>query len=211
MINLKSAELVNIDERFDEAIDKAKKLYLEGNIFIYPTDTIYGFGGNPFNDKAINSISEVKRREHGKSYIMLIGGMEDLLKYVDVTSERHIDFLNSIWPNPVSVVLKLKPEAKIILNMETAALRIPNNRFCLKLLSELKMPLISTSVNRRDEKPMIEYSVIKEEFSSEVDAIFYSAKKSFYEASTLIDLSDSEPALLREGRIKFKDLMEKYK
>lgn len=211
MINLKSAELINIDERFDEAVEKAKKLYLEGNIFIYPTDTIYGFGGNPFNENAINTISEVKRREHGKNYIMLIGSMEDLLKYVEISSERHIDFLLAVWPNPVSVVFKLKTEAKKILNMETAAFRVPNNRFCLKLLSELKMPLISTSVNRRDEKPMIEYSVIREEFSTEVDAIFYTSKKSFYEASTLIDLSDSEPKLLREGRIKFKDLMEKYK
>lgn len=211
MINLKSAELINIDEKFDEAVGQAKKLYLEGGVFAYPTDTIYGFGGNPFNDSAIDMISEIKKREHGKNYLMLIGSMEYLLKYVDVTSERHLDFLVSIWPNPVSVVLKLKPESEKILNMETAAFRIPNHRFCLKLLSELKMPLISTSVNRRDEKPMTEYSVIKEEFSSEIDAIFYTSKKSFYEASTLIDLSGSEPALLREGRMKFKDLMEKYR
>jgi tRNA A37 threonylcarbamoyladenosine synthetase subunit TsaC/SUA5/YrdC len=52
--------------------------------------------------------------------------------------------------------------------------------------------------------------MIKDIFSSEVDAIFYTDKKSFITASTLIDLSDSNPVLLREGKIKFEDLLEKF-
>ena len=72
------------------------------------------------------------------------------------------------------------------------------------------MPLISTSVNRSDQEPLSEISMIKDTFSSEVSAIFYTDKKSFITASTLIDLSDSNPVLLREGKIKFEDLLEKF-
>jgi len=46
----KKSLLIDIDERFEESIDIAHELFLKGSIFIYPTDTIYGFGGNPFNE-----------------------------------------------------------------------------------------------------------------------------------------------------------------
>ena len=72
------------------------------------------------------------------------------------------------------------------------------------------MPLISTSVNKSDTKPLTEISLIKDTFNSEVEAIFFTEKKSFIEASTLIDLSDSNPVLLREGKIKFDDLVQKF-
>ena len=209
MIEKKGAVLINIDESFETAVDIARELFLNGSIFIYPTDTIYGFGGNPFNEIAIKKISEVKGKHNWRRYIFLISDIEILKSYADVNSERYLDFLLSIWPNPVSVILKLNKEYQELLQAETGAFRVPNHRFCYKLISELKMPLISTSVNRTGNEPMNDSSMIIQEFSKEVDAIFYSDKKSFFEASTLIDLTGEEPKLIREGRIKFVELMKK--
>jgi L-threonylcarbamoyladenylate synthase len=203
-------ELINIDKKLDSAIAQAKKYYLEGTVFIYPTDTIYGFGANPFNEDAVKRIDTIKGRRDSKPYILLIDGIDTLVKYVDIKNEKHLDFLLVIWPNPVSVILNLNSRTRSILNQKTAAFRIPNHRFCLKLLQQIKMPLISTSVNRSDQEPLSEISMIKDTFSSEVSAIFYTDKKSFITASTLIDLSDSNPVLLREGKIKFEDLLEKF-
>ena len=204
------AQLINIDKKLDTAIIKAKKFYLEGTIFIYPTDTIYGFGANPFNEDAVRRIDYIKGRKNTKPYILLIDGIDTLVKYVDIKNEKHLDFLLTIWPNPVSVVLNLNRKTQSILDQNTAAFRIPNHRFCLKFLQEIKMPLISTSVNRSDTEPLTEVSLIKDTFSSEVEAIFYTEKKSFIKASTLIDLSDSNPVLIREGKIKFQDILEKF-
>ncbi len=210
MIDIKYGEKINIDTDFETAIRKAKKLFLEGSVFVYPTDTIYGFGANPFNEEAVKRIDEIKRRPHGKMYIMLINSIEVLTKYIEIKSEKHLDFLLSIWPNPVSVVLPLNSKTSEILKEDTAAFRIPNHRFCQRLTGELEMPLISTSVNRSSNPPMVEPNLIIDEFASEVSTIFYTDKKCFYEASTLIDLSDSVPVLLREGKIKFNDLMDKF-
>ncbi len=210
MVETKTAKLIDIDRNFDESIGLAKKIYFEGKVFIYPTDTIYGFGANPFNEEAIKDVDRIKGRKIGKTYILLISEIDILLKYVDINSENHLDFLISIWPNPVSVILNLNTKFQGILHRDNAAFRIPNHRFCLKLLSELKMPLISTSVNRSKQTPIVEPSIIKDEFSSDVDAIFYSQKKSFFQASTIIDLSDSKPTLIREGKIKFDDLLKKF-
>ncbi|HCY76184.1 MAG TPA: threonylcarbamoyl-AMP synthase [Ignavibacteriales bacterium] len=206
---MKKHLLINIDEKFEESVKIAAELFLTGSVFIYPTDTIYGFGGNPFNETAIKKISEIKGKINWRRYIFLISDLEILKSYADITSERYLDFLLSIWPNPVSVILKLNNKYQELLKSETGAFRIPNHRFCLKLINELKMPLVSTSVNRTGNEPMNDPSQIIQEFASEVDAIFYSDKKSFFEASTLIDLSKDEPVLVREGRIKFVELMKK--
>lgn len=211
MTETKNCTIINIDEDFDKAVQLAKKLYLEGSVFIYPTDTVYGFGANPFNEEAVEKVNQLKGRQAGKKYILLVNNIDNLLKYVEIKSERHLDFLLSIWPNPVSVVLTLKPDTRRILGIQTAAFRIPNNRFSLKLLGELQMPLISTSVNRAGQPPLVEPSEIKDEFSSYTDAIFYTNKKLYSEASTLIDLNDSKPVLLREGKIKFEDILKNFK
>ncbi len=210
MFKIKKAEKINIDDKFDEAIDYAKKIFLEGKVFVYPTDTIYGFGTNPFNEDSINRISDIKNRELGKMYILLIYDIPTLQKYTDIR-EKHLDFLNSMWPNPISFVLNLNEESSELLGSKTAAFRIPNNRFCLKLLKAIKMPLISTSVNRSQHQPLNDIDLIEDEFDEEVDAIFYTSKKSFFTASTLIDLSGKNPKLIREGKIKYEDILEKFK
>jgi L-threonylcarbamoyladenylate synthase len=203
-------KMINIDDDFDNAIKMAGKIYFGGGVFIYPTDTIYGFGANPFNEEAVKKVNDIKGRELSKLFILLVKDIDDLLKYVDLKSEKHMDFLISIWPNPVSVILNLNMKTQQLLNRENAAFRIPNNRFCLRLLSEINMPLISTSVNKSNMTPLIEPTLIENEFASEVDAVFYTEKKSFYESSTIIDLSSSKPQLIREGKIKFEELLAKY-
>jgi Sua5/YciO/YrdC/YwlC family protein len=206
----KSGNLINIDTDIDSAVKIASKIYYEGGVFIYPTDTIYGFGANPFNEESVNRINEIKGRAAGKWYILLINGINNLLKYVELKSEKDMDFLISIWPNPITVILNLNNKTKSILKKNTAAFRIPNNRFCQKLLSEVKMPLISTSVNKNKQAPLTEPSLIKDKFAYEVDAFFYTDKKSFFDASTIIDLCETEPKLVREGKIKFEELLAKY-
>jgi L-threonylcarbamoyladenylate synthase len=204
------SKLILIDSKIEEAIQSAKKIYFEGNVFVYPTDTIYGFGANPFNEDSVKKVNTIKGREEKKKFILLISDIKNLLNYVEINSEKFLDFFLEVWPNPVSIVLKLNAKTSDILGDTTAAFRIPNNRFCLRLLDELKMPLISTSVNRANEPPLLEPQIIEEQFSADVDAIFYTVKKSYYEASTLIDMSNGKLTLLREGKIKFNDLLEKF-
>lgn len=209
MVQKAKPNIINIDKDFTKAVSYAKELFLSGGIFIYPTDTIYGFGANPFNEDAKMKIGKVKGRNEWKRYIFLIQNVQLLQQYVELNSEKHIDFLISIWPNPISVVLKLNNKTSEILKSETGAFRVPNNRFCLKLLSEIQMPLISTSVNRSGNPPLLEPSLIIEEFGNEVDAIFHSDTKSYFEASTIIDLSRDKLELIREGKFKMDVLKNK--
>lgn len=209
-MNKKLISSINVDEKPEESVKIGVELFYNGGIFVYPTDTIYGFGGNPFNDEVVRKITKIKGRPDWKRYIHLVGSVEILQRYVDMNSEKLYDVLFKIWPNPVSVILKLNAQTRDILGINTTAFRIPNNRFCLKLLNEIKMPLISTSVNRSGNPPMNDPDMIIQEFGREVDAVFYTENKSFFEASTVIDLTDEKPKLIREGKIKFEELLKYF-
>ena len=132
------------------------------------------------------------------------------MNYVDVIFETHLDFLQKIWPAPVTVILNLNERTKKIINQDTIAVRIPKNDFCLKLLREISRPLISTSVNRSGEDPLNQIDQIVNNFSQDVDVIFIKSETSEKKSSTIIDLTSKQPKLIREGSIKFVELLQNF-
>ena len=92
----KSVKLINIDDEFDFAVEEIVNHYSNGKVFIYPTDTIYGIGGNPFIKEVVELINNIKSRNTQKQYIYLIDSVETLMNFVEVKSEQQIDFLRKI-------------------------------------------------------------------------------------------------------------------
>jgi len=205
-----SDKIINAQENLDSTLSLATNLYHSGKIFIYPTDTIYGIGGNPFDPKVVKRISEIKGRNEKKQFIWLIYNFENLLNYAEISYENHLDFLQAIWPGPVSVVLNLSERIRKVADTETIAFRIPKNNFCEKLLEEIKQPLISTSVNHSGQKPVNQIEDLKVKFSTDVDAIFFNPDPVTEISSTIIDLTSDQPKLIREGSIKFVELLKKF-
>ena len=203
-------KLINIDENPDLALMRATELFHSGKIFIYPTDTIYGLGGNPFDDGVVKKIADIKGRDEKKQFIWLLSDFENVMNYTEIIFENHLEFLQKIWPAPVTVILNLNERAIEITNQETAAIRIPQNDFCLKFLKEISRPLISTSVNRSGNDPANQIEQIISDFSQDVDAIIFNSQPSKKISSTIIDLTSSQPRLIREGSIKFVELLQKF-
>lgn len=203
-------KIINIDENPESALILAAELFHAGKIFIYPTDTIYGIGGNPFDENVVKRITDIKDRDEKKQFIWLLSDFENLMNYVDVSYETHLDFLQKIWPAPVTVILHLNERTKAIINQETIAVRIPQNDFCLKLLKEISRPLISTSVNRSGEDPSNRIDLIVNNFLQDVDAIILYSETTERKFSTIIDLTSKQPKLIREGSIKFVELLQNF-
>ncbi|MEJ2506324.1 MAG: Sua5/YciO/YrdC/YwlC family protein [Ignavibacteriaceae bacterium] len=172
----RKAKLINIEKNPQLAVREAVSCYNAKEVFIYPTDTIYGFGCDRFSESALEKINIIKQRQE---------------------------------TNPVSVIFELRDDKKEIFKSKTAAFRIPNHKFCLSLLSALKAPLVSTSVNIKDERPLNDHLTIIERFSRYVGTIFYTNFEENREPSSLIDLSGETPQIIRQGSIKFVDLFGK--
>ena len=200
--------LFNIDSHFDQSVVEAENIFNNNGIFIYPTDTIYGIGGNPFNISVNRKIILLKKRDESKNFILLAGSVKIVEKYIDADSFL-LEKLYGIWPAPVSLIFKLKNKYEEIFRQQTVAFRIPENEFCMKLLNRIKSPLISTSVNPEGESPLNNYEQIVDKFRNQVDAIFFTKKQNPVISSTVVDLTSDEPKLIREGVINFMDLLKK--
>jgi len=203
-------KLIKIDEDPDVAVMLASELFHSGKIFIYPTDTIYGIGGNPFDEKVLNKIALLKNRDEAKKFIWLISDFERVMSYAEIIFEEHLEFLHKIWPAPVTVILNLNKRTSEITHQKTAAIRVPRNDFCLSLLNEISRPLISTSVNRSGTEPIKNIEDIIRKYSADVDSIYFNSMPTEGISSTIIDLTSKKPKLIREGAIKFVELLQNF-
>ncbi len=206
----KNIELFNIDKDFDRSLNIIKRMYFNGSIFIYPTDTIYCIGANPFNLIAVYKIQKIIRQFSLTESTLLLDNLNSLSRYIDISSERHFDLLFSVWPNPVRIIFKLNPQYQEIFKVHKAAFQIPNNRFSLKLLEEIKSPLLSIRLDDTKNITCKSYEILKDEYSNYVDAFFFTQKEFFNLDTALIDLTNEEPIILRKNKINLDNIFNKY-
>jgi L-threonylcarbamoyladenylate synthase len=130
-----------------KGIAKASEIIKTGGIIVFPTDTVYGIGCNPYNKEAIQRIYKIKSREVSKSLPILAFSKEVAAKIVkfDKDSEK---IAQKIWPGPLTLILKLKDEKlKTSLNVvDKIAIRVPKHQCTLELLRECNF-IIGTSAN----------------------------------------------------------------
>lgn len=212
------SKIINTNINLEQAVEAAAGAYSSGGVFVYPTDTIYGFGGDPFNSHAVETINKIKGRDESKRFIQLVDSIDTLSEYVQLENNRYRQLLENIWPNPVSVILPLKEIYAGRLGTGTVAYRIPNERFCTALLSHLRAPIISTSVNRSGSNALNDAGLIAAEFGDSIDLLCSSdsegekVQSAPAVASTIIDLTGNDgPVLIREGSISFSAIMGFYR
>lgn len=144
---------------------------IEGNVLLYPTDTIWGLGCDASNAEAVDKIFEIKQRPKEKSLIVLVDSIETLEKHVNVTNEIESLIFSFkvpttiIYPNPLGL-------AKNVINADnTVAIRLVKHKFCQQLIREFGKPIISTSANISGEKTPLEFGQISSEIKEKVDFI----------------------------------------
>ncbi|CEM60679.1 Sua5/YciO/YrdC/YwlC family protein [Treponema phagedenis] len=168
--------------------DITAELLREKKIVIIPTDTIYGFSG--IMPETADKIAAIKGRNASKQFIALIAKPEDYKKYTDISIPQK--FL-SLWPGPLTLIMRLK-------NGNTQAFRCPNDNWLREVVEKTGKPIYSTSANRSGFPPLTDIEEIKQEFQQDVSLIVDAGKITGL-ASTIVDISGSEPKLLRQGAI----------
>lgn len=130
-----------------EGIEKASKIIKSGGIVVFPTDTVYGIGCDPYNKEAIKKIYKIKSRESSKSLPILAfsKGVATKIAEFDKNAEK---IAEKIWPGPLTLILKLTDEKlKASLNIDNKiAIRVPKHQCTLELLEKCNF-LVGTSAN----------------------------------------------------------------
>lgn len=187
----------------EAAIAKVVKVLKEGGLVIYPTDTVYGLGCDVTNTKALERIAKIKGIKLEKANFSFIchdlSNLSDYVKQIDTPTFK---ILKRSLPGPYTFILpgnnNLPKEFK---KKKTVGIRVPDNTIVLEIVKQLGNPIVSTSIHDDDE--VLEYStdpeLIFEKWQNLVDVVIDGGYGD-NQPSTIIDLSEGEPIIIREGK-----------
>ena len=153
-------------------IKKALEVLKNGGIILYPTDTIWGIGCDATNEKAVDRIYKIKKREDSKSMLVLMENPALLERYVTEVPEIAWDLVE-VATTPLTVIY---PGAKnLAINLVAAdgsiGIRFTKEAFTTQLLQRFRRPLVSTSANISGEKSPVFFDEISEEIKTQVDYV----------------------------------------
>ena len=199
------SELIKIypDNIHPREIKKALAVFKKGGLIIYPTDTVYGLGCDITQPKALQKIAKLKGVKLEKAnFSFICKDLSNLSDYVKQINTQTFKILKRALPGPYTFVLpgsKTLPNA--FKNKKTVGIRIPDNQIALELVRLLGNPIVSISIH--DEDTLLEYTtdpeLIYEKWKHQVDLVIdggYGGNQ----ASTVIDLTDEIPQILRKGK-----------
>ncbi len=191
------------DKPNEAAIAKVVKVLKDGGLVIYPTDTVYGLGCDITNSRALEKIAKIKGIKLEKANFSFVchdlSNLSDYVKQVDTATFK---LLKRALPGAYTFILpgnnNLPKEFK---KKTTVGIRVPDNRIALEIVKQLGNPIVSTSIY--DDDAVLEYStdpeLIFEKWQNLVDLVIDGGYGDNH-ASTIIDLSQGEPIVIREGK-----------
>ena len=181
-------------------IQKASSAINDGAIIVFPTDTVYGLGCNPYNHQAVLSIYEIKKRKKTKPFPVIGYSKKELEKIAEFnTLEEKI--AEKFWPGPITLILKVKDKEiqKSLSLDEKIAVRVPNNECVLALLKECKL-LVGTRANIADTEPFNDPKECSSNLSG-YDLFIDGGVISSQGESTIVEIENGDVKILRKGTI----------
>lgn len=159
-------------EFFDREVEDALAVLRNGGIILYPTDTIWGVGCNATDEKAVQKVFELKRREDSKSMIVLVADEREVLQYVAAPDLAVFDFIKQ-QTRPTTVIFEgaIGFPDNLVAADGSIAIRIVEDEFCRHLIKRLRKPIVSTSANISGETAPKTFGEISEEIKKGVDHV----------------------------------------
>ncbi len=199
------AELVKIyeDNPNPKEIERVVAVLRKGGLVIYPTDTVYGLGCDITNTKALERIARIKGIKLAKAqWSFICADLSNLSDYVRQIDTATFKILKRALPGAYTFILPGNNNLpKDFKKKKTVGIRVPDNRIANALVVGLGNPIVSTSI--RDEDELLEYTtdpeLIYEKWGNLVDMVIDGGYGDNV-ASTIIDLSDGAPSVVREGK-----------
>lgn len=196
---------VNCD---NQGIEKAVHIIKQGGIAIFPTDTVYGIGCDPYNKESVRKVYDIKSRDISKPLPVLVYSKEiaERIAFFDEISKK---IAERFWPGPLTIILKLTDNnLKESLNLSNKiAIRVPNHKCTLALLKQCNL-LVGTSANISGESSFTNPDECFEKLH-DYDIFVDGGIISSDAESTIIEIENEEVKIIREGALSKKEILEK--
>lgn len=203
------------DESEAQSILKAARMLDAGKLVAFPTETVYGIGCQA-EPKAIERLSEIKKRRPEKHYTLHIGNMEQLEKYVPQMDARARKLVKKALPGPLTIVFELDDSVLSLIKKQISpgaysmlysdgsiGIRWPDHAVACGILSQAQAPIVAPSANPADCPPAINAAEVKHYFNGQIDCIVEVTDygQLYNKSSTVVKVGKGKIEILRAGAV----------
>ena len=191
----KKCELKEKD--MDEIIAALKS----GELIVYPTDTLYGIGADPFNESSVKKVFIAKDRPFDIPLTIAVSN-EKMMESVAVLNDNARKLIRKFLPGPLTIMLTKKPSIPDILSSGSnqVGLRIPDHPFAIRLIERFG-PITATSANIHSHPDPTDSSIPQKDLKGRVQICVDCGRSKYSAPSTIVDVSDGEVEVIRKGVI----------
>lgn len=190
----------------DSEIEEYANIIKSGGLTVYPTDTLYGLGADPFNDTAVKKVFIAKSRPFDMPLSIAVSDLR-MLESIAVVNNSARQLIEQFLPGPITILLTKKPSISDLLTSgeNQIGIRIPDQPFALRFI-RMTGPLTSTSANLHSSPNPIDVKMAKKDLGESVDIYFDCGKTKFAAPSTIVDISDDDVKIVRTGIIRKEEI-----
>ena len=193
----------------DAAIKQAAVLLKQGGLVAFPTETVYGLGGDATNDEAVVKIFEVKGRPQINPLIIHVASFGAAQK-LGIFNTQAKKLADAFWPGALTLVVPRAPNSPVSLlataGLDTLAIRVPAHKTAQALLREADMAVAAPSANRSGHVSATQARHVLEDLGDVIDLVLDSGPVPIGLESTIIACLNGTPTLLRPGALARKDI-----
>ena len=192
----------------EETRKHAARLIANGGVIAFRTDTFYGLGVDPLNPDAVARLRKLKGQDDSKPILLLIGDISDMDRLIVNRSETFELATRKFWPGPLTIVGRAAsglPDG-LTAGTGTVGVRLPNDEKVRALVRLCGGALTATSANLSGRPPAISAEEVEGYFPKGIDLIIDGGRVVATQPSTVLDLSQLEPRMIREGAVSRKTL-----
>ncbi|MFM8586820.1 MAG: L-threonylcarbamoyladenylate synthase [Bacteroidota bacterium] len=193
--------VVHPDNPQERIIQQVASCLKEGGVIVYPTDTVYGFGCDIFQSKAVERICRIKGIDPEKANLSFVcSDLSDLSKYAKAISTPQYRFIKQYIPGPFTFILPASKEVPKILKSKknTIGLRVPDHNITHAIAAALGHPILSSSLPGEMVEEYTDPHIIHDRFGKLVDMVIDGGIGGM-EYSTVVDMTEEQPKIIRQG------------
>lgn len=200
----------NIDYK---KIEETANIIKKGGVVIFPTETVYGIGTNGLNEEAVKKIYNIKNRPINKPISLLVSDIDMVNKVAKDITDLEYKLMEAFFPGPFTIILKKQDIVPNILTSgnDTVGIRMPNNEIARKLVEYAGVPIATSSSNISGEPSRTNINNIMKDFEGKVDYFIDGGESKIGIASTVVQVIDNVPHILRQGSITKEQIDEVVK
>jgi len=182
---------------------KAALKLKQGELISFPTETVYGLGADATNEAAVKKVYAAKGRPSDNPLIVHISAIEEVEQYVKEVPEIADKLMGTFWPGPLTLIFKVKEQAfapTVTADLDSVAMRMPDNALTLQLIRESGKPLVGPSANTSGKPSPTTAEHVFHDLKGKIAGVLDDGETGLGLESTVLDITDPErPTILRPG------------